>query len=226
VAHGVPVQTRGQVWWWVATGSSARPNQMIVIDVTNIGAAGPLRGGHYKWTGTLATASASVMHNVSLVASSEPAPYVMIFNVTTGLTTARTQPPFLYRVPFSGFGLELATGIVANFSAHIVTKAYGALGNFQILERVALLADALTGGNIQVAIIGSTGASGAGKSIGVGLDAAAGEAQVFRVAGGLETAEVFTWQLRIGDPDGDTNDQGQWNLLRIYIKRRDGGPIG
>lgn len=228
-AHGIHVKDRNQLWWWVATGSSNRPDTMIVINVPAIGSAGHLRGGHYKWTGFsatvgLAAAMSSVMHDVDLANPSSRVPYMMI-PMTAGRTTPTTQPPFLYRVPFTGMNLE-TVGSAGAFASQVTTKAFRDLGRYQKIERVYVLADAVTGGEVGASLTVNAGQASTGKSIQISLTPLGGQSLVFRKVDGLETTEAWTWQLDVNDTSTQAGQWCQWSILSLHVVRSEGSEYG
>jgi hypothetical protein len=80
VAHGIYHSDKHQVWFWIATGSSADPDTKLVFDVLlgKFTEGDRVRGGWYKHTGSSAAARCSVMMSNTLGAtmSRDLKPYI------------------------------------------------------------------------------------------------------------------------------------------------------
>jgi hypothetical protein len=67
VAHGVYHHRKHQVWWWVSTGTSDRPDTLLVYDTQRgVGSQVGIRGGWSIYDGDVTSAYSSVMYSKDL----------------------------------------------------------------------------------------------------------------------------------------------------------------
>jgi hypothetical protein len=151
VAHGVYHADLNQVWWWVASGSSNVPSDLIVFDIQE-GIASyaegepAIRKGWTRFSGDITAANCSCM-----------------FSVTPGATMARRLKPYIGLTTANKVAMcdsGTIDGTVA-FQAYVQTKPYPLTGSKSAplgldhlgsVTGATLAADPVTGVSIQLTV--------------------------------------------------------------------------
>jgi hypothetical protein len=203
IAFGVYDGRRKLVLWWVATGTSGRPNTLLVLDVARgrMEGASILRYGWSVYDGILAQAHCALMFAKTLAAVRPIAtvPYVGNFTVATGTQQLLRQDGTLNTDAGTAFRGSIASRYFTGgtlrrrkrlMEAYLVAKA-GA----------ATITQALTKdfGQASVASTQSLVPSGA-------------ESRVRRFFDATDIADLIALQLTIGDgePLDQTFELDQW----------------
>ncbi len=198
-AHGVYYKAKGQVIWWIATGSSNTPNRCLVLDVNETTEElDEVRGGWSTYTGTFAAARCSVMFSNTMGASMSRnlKPYV---GLSTGTTLLRGDTT-----------AEDDNGTA--FQAYVDSPAFGA-DTVELDKRVLkswLVAPAAEGVSIEQAFIRASGNQN-NRLATVDLTSADGEADVRRRFEETQLNEAPWFQVRLGDASAVAS---AWTLTR------------
>lgn len=210
VCHGKYYSDLGQIWWWLATGSSNTPNIILVLDVkqaTRLDRFG-VRGGWAVHDGPRAAALCSVMFGdlTGAAVGKRLRPYV-------GLTTAAT----VYKCDTT-----TETDVEVPYQAYVITKSIvpsTQLGKDFGVSESMLCAKAQDTTLIRQTIISDFGYQESYDE--TSIEADRDETHVIRKFSGSQGSELGAIQLKLGDPTAVS--VGQWSLISLTVPVSDEG---
>lgn len=190
--HGIHHADKHQIWWWIAVSGGTTPTVKIVFD-TKSGRtvnADAVRRGWYQHTGDSAKAYCSCM-----------------FSNTIGVTMTRALKPYIGYVTSTAI-YECDTNATddagTTFQAYVDTKEYGTIGSNHAVREGVLIGNVASGVTITVKAISDFGLDSAASGTAL-LTASGSETRVQKRLEGLQTSNVGTFRLRIGDNAAASN---------------------
>ena len=213
IGWGLFIPEKGQIWWFVASGSSqADPNERLVYDVRlgRIVEFGNLRTLHYGWAvhdGQGAKMTCGVL-----------------FANTLGATMSRDLKPYLGRVdtaPVIWKGDTGTTDAGTTYAASVKSKAYALSPgqNMRMLEDAHIVAKAASGVTLTLTVDRDFGAET--RAFTASIAAAASETRVFPKVEGTAVAEAGFVQFQLGDGSAVDNT---WTIDSIVTPLQLEGP--
>lgn len=210
VGHGVWHPTKRQVWWWIATGSSADPDTRIVFDARKgrVYEDGRVRDGWYKHTGDSCAARCSTL-----------------FSNTLGASMSRDVKPHIGR----STGIKILKCDTADLNDDGTTfQAYVDLPDthFSGIDHVTQLGTPILVGSagsqtIAVTLVKDYGTETVGPAS-TSMAASGSETRVTKVVEGIEGADAHAMRIRIGDSAAIANS---WTLDAVGIRVETREPV-
>lgn len=189
VGHGKYYPELGQVWFYVATGSSTTPDTKLVLDIKQANRKDKygVRGGWAIHDGITAATTTCEM-----------------FSNTPGATMSMDQKPYIGR-PSAVTILKCDTADTNDngtaFQAYVKTKSMlpaEMLGKRVEVKNAILVADALTGVSVRATLDRDFGFD-VGSTSDVALTPQASEAKVLGLFSDLQQSDMGVVQAQIGD---------------------------
>lgn len=205
VAHGLYYEALGQVWWWVATGSSNTPDVKLVLDIKHavIRDRFGVRGGWSIHTGESAAAICSCS-----------------FSNTVGATMSRDLKPYIGRTGPEILKCDTAdtnddgTAFQATIRTRSIIPPDGLDRQYTIRESL-LVAKAQAATTIRQTIY--TDFEKASQTADVSIAASGSETDVLKKYGDSMSTEIGVAQIQLGDPSSVSVNQWVLNSLTVHI---------
>ncbi len=205
--HGVYYAKKHQVWWWVAVNGGDTPTVKIVFDtksgktVNTDQVRQMVRGGWTQHTGESAKAYCSCMLSDTLT-------------ITSSMSNV-LKPYIGYVTSIALWECDVTATDDAGtaFQAYVDTKEYGTIGRNHDINEGVLIGEVSSGVTITVKPFSDFGLDSAGVGT-ASLTAAGAESRVQKRLEGLQTADIGTFRLRIGDSAAVSNG---WILDAVLV---------